>query len=277
MFSASLNLDFKVTGVLHADPHDANVIKVRTKEGAVQLGYLDFGILSTVPEQVRDALVCAVVQLVFNRDVPAVARLFGELQLLAPEVISDPAELQALTDALLIMFDNVLQYRESPSSPDTTSIPYLRFDALLAALFTLVARFEFKLPPYFLNNARALATLEGIARKLDPSFNVLQVLYPFALNCLLRASASPVVEETLSSCICYPGTLVYDFSRMDKLLRDSAAITGYTRLRVVRDILSTRTGWRIAGKATNQLLSRLIRKTKYYSKLKGSRFSFLRM
>ena len=59
-----------------------------------QLAYLDFGILSDVPPQVRDGLVCAVSYLVFARDVQAVASLFGELQLLPADVMEDPNELR---------------------------------------------------------------------------------------------------------------------------------------------------------------------------------------
>jgi predicted unusual protein kinase regulating ubiquinone biosynthesis (AarF/ABC1/UbiB family) len=52
------------SGVMHADPHPANLIKTQTAQG-YQLAYLDFGMLSTIPEQVRDGLVCAVAQLIF--------------------------------------------------------------------------------------------------------------------------------------------------------------------------------------------------------------------
>ena len=58
-----------VTGVLHADPHAGNLLKVPLEDGKVTLGYLDFGLLSTIPSQVRDALVCAVALQVFERDV----------------------------------------------------------------------------------------------------------------------------------------------------------------------------------------------------------------
>lgn len=69
------------TGVLHADPHGGNLLRLELPEGP-RLGYLDFGLLSTVPSEVRDGLVCAVAQLVFARDVEAVANLFGEPGLL---------------------------------------------------------------------------------------------------------------------------------------------------------------------------------------------------
>jgi len=88
------------TGVLHADQHAGNLLKVYTENNGVQLGYLDFGIVSTVPESARDALVCAVTQLVFAGNVQAVAKLFGDLQLLPTEIIEDKDEQKALVQAL---------------------------------------------------------------------------------------------------------------------------------------------------------------------------------
>lgn len=244
------------TGILHADPHSGNLIKVRTEEG-MRLGYLDFGVLSTVPEQVRDGLVCAVVELVFARNVQAVADLFAEMQLLAPSVMANPLEKAALAAALNQIFSDVLQFPSDEAIAEGVSpVPQLRFDVLLTSLFSLVTRFEFTLPPYFLNNARALATLEGIARGLDPSFNVLRVVYPYALNRLLRnPSTSAVVEETILNQMHRPGTRIFDLQRMKKLLQDSAFLTGYSRRKVLVDVLSCRGGQRVFGKVLLQILS----------------------
>ena len=49
-----------------------------------------------------------------------------------------------------------------------SAVPDVRFDQLLGALLALVPKYRFLLPPYFLNNARALGTLEGMARTADP-------------------------------------------------------------------------------------------------------------
>ena len=64
------------------------------------LGYLDFGMVSTVPESVRDGLVCAVAQIVSARKVEAVADLFEELQLLDKETLQDPIQRAAFIAAL---------------------------------------------------------------------------------------------------------------------------------------------------------------------------------
>jgi predicted unusual protein kinase regulating ubiquinone biosynthesis (AarF/ABC1/UbiB family) len=261
------------SGIMHADPHPANLIKVQTDQG-VQLGYLDFGILSTVPESVRDGLVCAVAQLVFAKDVEAVANLFGELQLLPREVLEDAKERAELTDALNRTFLEVLQYPESDGL--STAVPVLRFDALLGSLSFLLTRFQFELPPYFLNNARALGTLEGLARTMDPTFNVLQVVYPFALNRLVdNPSISPVVEDTLQSLVRSPETGQYSRRRIMKLIDDSAIVTGYRRRKVLSDVVKTTGGRRlIRGVVSETVRNRLgdFKATIRQKKIKPKRF-----
>mmetsp|Transcript_16522 Transcript_16522/g.32807 ORF Transcript_16522/g.32807 Transcript_16522/m.32807 type:complete len:642 (+) Transcript_16522:146-2071(+) len=240
-----------VDGVLHADPHSGNLLKIKAEGGrrsdvGYDLGYLDFGIISTVPSQVRDALVCATALLVFEQDVDAVAGLFGELQLLPAHVLNDPEERAALNAAMETTMSECLRYVEAPGSE--TQIPVLLFDKLLDALARLVPRFSFKLPPYFINNARAMSTLEGVARTLDPSFNVFEVMYPFALNLLLQnPSGSPVVDATLQRLIRSPESDRIDPTRIRKLLRDSSLMSGYRKRKVVWDIAKTRKGRRLGA------------------------------
>lgn len=251
------------TGLMHSDPHTGNLLKVQTDQGLL-LGFLDFGMLSTVPETVRDALVCAVVQLVFARDTEAVADLFGELDLLPDAVVKNPTERLALAKALDDVFRDVLSYPDAAMTGGTTSVPVLRFEKLLAGLSFLVARFQFTLPPYFLNNARALGTLEGLARKLDPSFNSLQTVYPYALRRILQnPSMSPIVEDTILSLIKNRISGKFDGERIKKLLDETSLLSGKSRRQVIRDVLSSKSGKKIARiVATESLLYGMHRKPK---------------
>ncbi len=235
-----------VEGILHADPHAGNLLKVRLEDDSVTLGYLDFGIVSTIPEQVRDALICSVALQVFSRDVEAVSSLFGELRLIPQHILDDQEERAALAEALEITFENSLLYPEAAAAggvkDDATAIPDLKFDKLLDSLSRLVPRFQFDLPPYFINNARALSTLEGIAKSLDPSFNVLTIMYPYALSRLLKnPSKSEVVARTLQSLIRSEDGKI-DRTKIRRLLRDSALISGQSKRRVVWDVLKTKEG-----------------------------------
>ncbi len=281
------------TGVMHADPHGGNLLKVSQfsstyssaamKKSIPTLAYLDFGLLATIPSTVRDGLICAVASLVFAKDVEAVASLFGELDLLPPEVVNDPVERKALTTALTKTMEEVLVYPQgeslfsTPSSigvlrrsssmgsgrivgkKQLTTVPSLRFDKLLDGLTRLVPRFKFRLPPYFINNARALGTLEGIARSLDPEFNCLKLMYPYALYRLLQnPTGSPVVELTLQRLIRSKTTGRVDPDKIVKLLRDTSLFTGYSRGKVLMDILKTKGGKRIVMQSLASEFKRLV-------------------
>ena len=123
--------------------------------------------------------------------------------LVPPEVIDDPVEFQALSDALAEAAEATLSFPSdwgtvagegqgaggggsgggvggggdvetdeaalSQRGRGRLAVPDVRFDQLLGALLALVPRFNFVLPPYFLNNARALGTLEGMARTAGDS------------------------------------------------------------------------------------------------------------
>lgn len=97
-----------------------------------------------------------------------------------------------------------------------------------------------------MNNARALSTLEGIARSLDPSFSVLQVVYPYAINRLLRnPSKSAVVDDTLQKLIRSPKTGLIDREKVAQMVDDAALLTGFKRRKVLRDVLTTKGGLRL--------------------------------
>ena len=102
--------------------------------------------------------------------------------------------------------------------------------------------FGFELPPYFLNNARAIATLEGMALSADPSFDVLKVVYPFALRRLLAdPRGSPLLRQTLRS-LTRDARGVPDLGRLRALLLDSAALSGRSRTAIMLDAALTRGG-----------------------------------
>lgn len=318
------------TGVMHADPHAGNLLKLpkpsarayerwlpralRRKE-TPRLAYLDFGLVSRVPLQVREALVCAVSQLVFAKNVTAVAGLFDELMLLPAEKLQEEGQRAELAAALegaarrLKLLDDL---DDGPRSGPY--FPSLRFDELLTELALLAPAFSFQLcaiprlgravsrpslskppwatltlpwplllpmqsqsvgahatlpraptpyalppshllhsppshplrsprsPPYFLNNARAIATLEGMAKSADPDFDVLQVVYPFALRRLLSdPRGSPRLRATLRE-LTHDAHGRPDLRKLSALLRESAALTGRSRLAVLTDAALTRGG-----------------------------------
>jgi len=177
--------------------------------------------------------------------------LFGELELVPADVIEDPEELKALTEALNETMNKVLVYPDD--IPGTIQFPELEFDTLIGELTKLVPRFKFQLPPYFLQKARALGCLEGMARSLDSDFNVLQMLYPYALNRLMvNPTHSPIMDSTVQNLVRSPETGRVEFDKISQLLEESAHLTGYRKRKVIRDVLKTSGGRRLARKVVQE-------------------------
>ena len=89
---------------------------------------------------------------------------------------------------------------------------------------------------------KTLNTSFAHLQSLDPSFNVLTIMYPYALNRLLQnPSGSSVVDRTLQTLIRSSDGNI-DRQKIRRLLRDSAMISGQSKRRVLFDILKTKPG-----------------------------------
>jgi predicted unusual protein kinase regulating ubiquinone biosynthesis (AarF/ABC1/UbiB family) len=246
-------------GLLHGDPHLGNVKKVRNpKTGLPELGYLDFGLVSYVPQRFRDGIVIAVVQLVFARNLEAIADLCVDLGLLPEETLRDAGERQRFLKALKSALSDVLIWPKDTKGM-STAVPIIRFDSLLPVFSGLIRSFEFTVPPYFLNNIRALATLEGMALKLDPDFKILRVIYPYSINRLMRNPAvSKRVQQTFLDICRSPDTQLISPRRVQMLLNDWALWTGYRKRRIAWDLVTCAGGRRVTPVILhNWLLNRI--------------------
>lgn len=236
-------------GIMHGDPHAANLLKVKSadKKGQAQLGYLDFGVVTSVPPRFRDGIVCAVVQLVFGRNLDAIADLCVDLELLPREKLADPVDRQKFLNDLRKVLDRMLEWPKDEKGR-STAVPKLRpFSDGLASLSTLIARYEFSVPPYFLNNARALATLEGIGLKLDPDFNILRVIYPYAINQLMtNPNVSRKTEQTFLEICRSPDNQLIELQKVKALLNDWSILTGYPKRKICWDLATSEGGRRVS-------------------------------
>jgi len=140
-------------GFFHADPHPGNLLV--TTEG--KLAYIDFGMMSTIPEKARYALISHVVHLV-NRDYDAMCEDYYDLDFMSPEVDTKP-----IAPALANFFDDALGY----------SVSELNFGALIDGLGEVFFEYPFQLPPYYALIIRSLSFLEGLAIQTDPEYKLL--------------------------------------------------------------------------------------------------------
>lgn len=164
-------------GYFHADPHPGNLVAI--KDGSI--AYFDFGMMGDIPRHYRVGLIQVLVHFV-NRDSLGLANDFLSLGFL-PE----GADIQLVSNALRASFGN-----GSRQSQD--------FQSIMNQLYDVMYDFDFSLPPDYALVIRALGSLEGTAKTLDPDFKVVESAYPFVIGRLL-ADPHPDMRKILRELI----------------------------------------------------------------------------
>ncbi|XP_058222269.1 uncharacterized protein LOC131332206 isoform X2 [Rhododendron vialii] len=164
-------------GFFHADPHPGNL--VATADGS--LAYFDFGMMGDIPRHYRVGLIQVLVHFV-NRDSLGLANDFLSLGF-----IPEGVDIKAVSEALQSSFGD-----GSRQSQD--------FQAIMNQLYDVMYEFNFYLPPDYALVIRALGSLEGTAKALDPDFKVVESAYPFVIGRLL-ADPTPDMRRILMELI----------------------------------------------------------------------------
>lgn len=159
-----------VHGLFHGDPHPGNLYILPDNV----ICFLDYGMVGRLDRDMMYQLV-DLLGGILQRDVEKVTQLLlysGELE---DELV--------LTELKKAVHDFIDDYYELP-------LQEIHTGQLLVDFIDLLAQFRIKFPPDLLLLARALITMEGIGRQLDPQFNMVQHLKPF-LERLARERLAP--------------------------------------------------------------------------------------
>ncbi|KAE8732541.1 ultraviolet-B receptor UVR8-like [Hibiscus syriacus] len=184
-------------GFFHADPHPGNLFA--TSSGS--LAYLDFEMMGDIPHHYRVGLIQVLVHFV-NRDSLGLANDFLSLGF-----IPEGVDIQSVADTLQMSFD-----KGTRQSQD--------FQIIMNQLYDVMYDFNFSLPPGYALVVRALGSLEGTAKVLDPDLKVVESAYPFVIGRLL-ADPNPDMRKFLRELlICNNGSI-----RWNRLERLVAAIS----------------------------------------------------
>ncbi|KAI6679167.1 hypothetical protein NL676_033048 [Syzygium grande] len=165
-------------GFFHADPHPGNL--VATSNGF--LAYFDFGMMGDIPRHYRIGLIQMLVHFI-NRDSLGLANDFLSLGF-----IPEGVDIQAVADALKASFGG----EGTRLSQD--------FQGIMNQLYDVMYEFNFSLPPDYALVMRALGSLEGTAKLLDPDFKVVESAYPFVIGRLL-ADPNPDMRRILRQLV----------------------------------------------------------------------------
>lgn len=157
-------------GFFHADPHPGNIRILRDDT----ICFLDYGMMGNLIPEWQKQLTNLMLGLA-KRDS---ANLADTIMILSRSTEVDiKAPLEYDINDLLDKYSYV-------------SLKYLRLGEMLQEVFQVIFQYKLQFPPAFFLLAKAIATIESIAVMLDPEFNVVDNIKPFAKK-MVQEKANP--------------------------------------------------------------------------------------
>ncbi|MDH7497068.1 MAG: AarF/ABC1/UbiB kinase family protein, partial [Syntrophomonadaceae bacterium] len=159
-----------VHGFFQADPHQGNMLAVAED----RIAFIDFGQMGSITGRRLEVLGGLLVS-VTRQDIDGVIAAFQDLGII-PE---GPVNVESLQDDIADLVERVY----------SREIGDIDMNRLRVDLMDLSFRYRLQLPPYLMAIFKALVTVEGVGKKLDPGFNFAEVATELA---------EKVVKERLS-------------------------------------------------------------------------------
>ncbi|MDH5232130.1 MAG: AarF/UbiB family protein [Gammaproteobacteria bacterium] len=169
-------------GFFHADPHLGNLLILPHNK----IAFIDFGMVGRLSDERRDEITDLLYALVKKkpRGVMKILLVWNE------QATADETRLLDEIDQFLDRYHGL-------------SLKQLDFASLLRDLVRIIRENELVLPPDLALLFKTFIALEGVGRKLDPEFNIVEVATPFLSraiqkryrpDALLRRGASEMVD-----------------------------------------------------------------------------------
>ncbi|KAK3281161.1 hypothetical protein CYMTET_11036 [Cymbomonas tetramitiformis] len=196
------------TGVVHADPHEGNIM-LDTED---RLVYLDFGLMTYVDAQVMEAFASGVCNLLAGNWVE-LAYDFRKCGI-APQqdfLRKDPQEKGKFLRISAEDFGDALRVAIEGEEKGRS-----QFGALAPALGGMSRGYKMLTPPYIVLLCRTFLTLEGIAAKVDPNFSVYMASLPYAVRRILSPETNQGKEALRNALLTERGD--FKFQRLNEIL-----------------------------------------------------------
>jgi len=159
-----------VHGLFHGDPHPGNILVLPEE----RICFLDYGMIGRLDDELKQQL-AELLMAVLQRDADRIISLLiysGEL--------TEEIDRSALKRDLIQFIDDYYDL----------ALAEFNTGKLLTDFIDILTRYRIRFPTDLILLAKALVTLEGVARQLDPDFNLVGHLKP-QVEQLVRARLSP--------------------------------------------------------------------------------------
>jgi len=192
-------------GFFHADPHPGNVFYLADD----RIAFIDFGMVGRLSEERRYQFVDLIYGLVERKTQLAV-------DVLLDWTSNTQIDIEVLSNDVDAFID---QYHGVP-------LKQLSLTGILTDLMALLREHELSLPSDLILLVKALITLEGMGRQLDPDFDMVSEVRPFLRRTMLtRYSPDALAKrgwQSLTSMLNLIGGLPQDIHRLLRSARRGA-------------------------------------------------------
>ncbi len=161
-------------GFFHADPHPGNIFIL--EDG--RMGLMDFGIVGRLSEETMEGIANTFLALIY-KDFDRLVQQYIELGIVTEEMDIEKFRIEFKRD--LVDFIEPLY---------TKTLSQIDLGEYLDRIMQIASRHNLRLPSDLLLVDKALLTIEGLGRRLDPEFNLISVAEPYASR-FMRKKMSP--------------------------------------------------------------------------------------
>ena len=183
-------------GLFHADPHPGNLL-VRPDDGS--LAFIDFGMMGIVQPEQKLRIIEIFVDVINQRPENLKENLIA-LGFLRPD---------ARWDELLPLANDLFKSIFGGGDRQYT------FQDVTYSFAPLLYEYEFRIPVDFAYIVRAIMTLEGVSRQLEPDFDIFAVSAPYAVRMMLTFPDPSLRQRLLGELLTDDGGL--DWERLQHL------------------------------------------------------------
>jgi ubiquinone biosynthesis protein len=158
-------------GFFHADPHPGNMFVLA--DG--RLGFVDFGIMGRITEDNREHFATVFLALA-NHDYDALVRQYVGMGFLSDESIDIDKFQREMKEDLVEFLEPyyIMQAQQ------------IDFGAYVDRIISILRRYRLKLPANLYLMEKALITLEGILKQIDPEFNYYESAKPYVAELIAQ-------------------------------------------------------------------------------------------
>lgn len=205
-----------ITGFVHADPHEGNILY--TEDGRV--AFLDFGLVDRVAPQQMQAFAEGMKSIV-QQNWTDVAVQLRELKWTTEPIKRNLRPGQVAPKFVNASFEEFVEALATEFREDEEA--RRRLGATVAAVRRLSDRFLMITPPYIVLITRTFVTLEGLVERVDPGFNIYTMALPVTLRRFVSPATPPAQQALRQSVLTADGEIKW--AQLEAMLNSSGVVS----------------------------------------------------